>query len=110
MSCGHDTPGVPAEGAIGVQKVLSSIEDNQGLIELSLNANGDDVGHAPEEHTAEGAVARSFSGLLHERTDLKVLRIGSTGITNSGVKMIMDAMGKNDHLEEFEIGFNSIGV
>jgi Ran GTPase-activating protein (RanGAP) involved in mRNA processing and transport len=93
----------------GVQKVLNSIEDNQGLTELSLNNNGDDVGHAPEEHTDQGAVARSFSGLLHERTDLKVLRIGSTGITTSGVKMIMDAMGKNDHLEEFEIGFNSIG-
>lgn len=93
----------------GVKTILTSIEDNQGLIELSLNDNGDDVGHHPDEHTDEGGVARSFSGLLYERTDLKVLRIGSTGITYKGVQLIMAALGKNDHLEEFEIGFNNIG-
>lgn len=93
----------------GVKKVLSCIEDNKGLIELSLNENGDDVGHSPEENTNEGAVARSFSGLLHERTNLKVLRIGNTGINRQGTQLIMDALAKNDHLEEFEIGFNAIG-
>jgi len=93
-------------GRDGIKEALMGLEANKGLTMLSLQNNGNDKG--PELDPFSG-IARAFSGLLHERTALKVLRVGSTGIGDEGAQLIMDALLENDHLEEFEIGFYEIG-
>ena len=95
---------------VGIMDVLLALEENKGLVVLSLEGNDMRQQPAVVRPGNEGGVARGFSGLLHERTDLRVLRVGATGINLAGVHLIMSALEENDHLMEFEIGFKNIGL
>jgi hypothetical protein len=96
------------ETTIGILDVLLALEENTGLVVLSLQGNDMQSDPLVVRAGNEGGIARGFSGLLHERTALRVLRVGATGINLLGVHAIMSALEGNDNLEEFEIGFKNI--